>query len=182
MWKKLTSFNWSCPRCLQTTENFANFSHNETTLTAVTATSSYNTTFTESRKDPFLVLNQSVGDKNLKIGHLNINGLVNKLCEVQHLLLAVKFDLLGITQTHLNSSVSDDWITIPGYNLVWRDRDSCGGGVLIYFKQDLTVYPVPSWVEIQPGSNMAKHHHEISILPSWLCLQTTKRLLLFRSF
>ena len=70
---------------------------------------------------------------------------MNKLCEVQHLLLAVKFDLLGITETHLNSSISDDWITIPGYNLVRRDRDSWGGGVLIYFQQDLTIYPVPSW-------------------------------------
>lgn len=56
----------------------------------------------------------------------------------------VKFDLLGITETHLNPSTSDDWIRMSGYNFVKKDRDSCGGGVLIYFKEDLTVYPAPS--------------------------------------
>lgn len=127
----LTTFDWSCPCCLQTTKIIANSFRNESILTPVTATTKNNTELTESREDPFLVLKQSVGNKNLKIGHLNINGLVNKLCEVQHLLYVVKFDLLGITETHLNSSISDDWIKISGYNLVRRDRDSCGGGVLI---------------------------------------------------
>ena len=143
--QRLTTFDWSCRGCLQTTEIIANSFRNETILTPVTATTNNNTELTESREDPFLVLKQSVGDKNLKIGHLNINGLVNKLCEVQHLLYVVKFDLLGITETHLNSSISDDWIKISGYNLVRRDRDSCGGGVLIYFKEDLTVHPALSW-------------------------------------
>jgi len=51
--------------------------------------------------DPFLSLKQSVGDNNLKLGHLNINGLFHKLCEVKHLLNFVNFDLLGITKTIL---------------------------------------------------------------------------------
>ena len=46
-------------------------------------------------------------DKNLKIGHLNVSGLVNKLLEVQLLLEVVSFDILGITETHLNESVTD---------------------------------------------------------------------------
>ena len=58
----------------------------------------------------------------------------------------VKFDLLGITETHLNTNISDDWIRIPGYNFVRNDRDSRGGGgVLMYFKEDLIVHPVHSW-------------------------------------
>jgi len=80
--QRLTTFDWSCPRCLQTNEIIANSFRNETILTPVTATTNNNTERTESREDPFLVLKQSVGNKNLKIGHLNINGLVNKLCEV----------------------------------------------------------------------------------------------------
>lgn len=48
----------------------------------------------KSLEDTFYVFEQSLEDKNLKIGHLNINGLVNKLCEVQYLLHVVKFDLL----------------------------------------------------------------------------------------
>ena len=143
--QRLTTFDWTCPRCLQTTEIIASVPRNESIPAAVTATMNDNVNLTQSQENPFLVLKQSLGDNNLKIGHLNINGLVNKLCEVQHLLYLVKFDLLGITETHLNSSVSDDWIRISGYNFARKDRDSRGGGVLIYFKEDLTVYPAHAW-------------------------------------
>ena len=143
--QRLTTFEWCCPRCLQPTEIIANSLRNEYISTAAAATTSNNIKSTESQEDPFLVFKQSVGDKNLKIGHLNINGLVNKLSEVQYLLDVAKFDLLGITETHLNPSISDDWIRISGYNIVRKDRDSRGGGVLIYFKEDLTVHPAPSW-------------------------------------
>ena len=141
----LMTFDWTCPRCLQIPEIIASLPRNESIPTAATATININIKLTESQEDPFLVLKQSLGDKNLKIGHLNVNGLVNKLCEVQHLLDVVKFDLLGITETHLNSSISDDWIRVSGYNFVRNDRDFRGGGVLIYFKEDLTVYPAHVW-------------------------------------
>ena len=63
---------------------------------------------------------------------------MNKLRVVQHLLNIVKFDLLDITKTHLNTNISDDWIRIPGYIFVRNDRDyRGGGGVLMYFKEDL---------------------------------------------
>ena len=141
----LTTFDWTCPRCLQIPVIIASLPRNESIPTTATATRNNIINLTESQEDPFLVLKQSLGDENLKIGHLNINGLVNKLCEVQHLLDVVKFDLLGITETHLNSSISDDWIRVSGYNFVRNDRDSRGGGVLIYFKEDLTVYPAQVW-------------------------------------
>lgn len=64
--QRLTTFEWSCPRCLQTTEIIANSLPNESILTAATATTNNNIKFTESQEDPFLVLKQSVGDKNLK--------------------------------------------------------------------------------------------------------------------
>ena len=57
----------------------------------------------------------------------------------------LKFDLLGITETHLNKNISDDWIKIPGYNFIRNDRDSLGVGVLIYFKEDLISHQIHSW-------------------------------------
>ena len=65
-----------------------------------------------------------MGNKNLKIGHLNVNGLVNKPPEVQLLLEVVDFVILGITETHLSESVSDNWVRIPGFHLVRNDRDN----------------------------------------------------------
>ena len=86
-----------------------------------------------------------LGDKNLKIGHLNVNGLTSKFHEVQMILNDVKFDILGITETHLSEDVSNDWLSISNYNLVRKDRDRHGGGVLIYFKESLTIHPVHTW-------------------------------------
>lgn len=57
----------------------------------------------------------------------------------------VKFDFFGIIEIYLNFSVLDDWIRIFGYNFVRKDCDFCGGGVLIYFKEDFIVYFVYVW-------------------------------------
>lgn len=82
----------------------------------------------------------------MKIAHLNVNGLLNKLSEVQNILDQASFDILGISETHLREDIPDDWININGYRFVRRDRDSGpGGGVLIYFKVNLTAYLVARW-------------------------------------
>ena len=82
----------------------------------------------------------------MKIAHLNINGLLNKLPEVHNILDQASFDILGISETHLREDIPDEWININGYSFVRRDRDSVpGGGVLIYFKANLTAYLVTRW-------------------------------------
>lgn len=91
-------------------------------------------------------MNQQLGDRNLKIAHLNVNGLLNKLSEVQNILDQASFDILGISETHLREDIPDDWININGYRFVRRDRDSGPGeGVLISFKVNLTAYLVTRW-------------------------------------
>ena len=57
-------------------------------------------------------------NKNLKIGHININGLVNKLPDIQFLLKEVEFDILGVTETHLTEDISNELIRTHGYNMV----------------------------------------------------------------
>ena len=66
----------------------------------------------EQGDDPFFVLNQQLGDRNLKIAHLNINGLLNKLPEVHNILDQASFDILGISETHLREDISDEWINM----------------------------------------------------------------------
>ena len=90
-------------------------------------------------------LRRELGDKNLKIGHLNVNGLTSKFREIQLILSDINFDILGITETHLSEDVSNEWISINNYNLARKDRDRHGGGVLIYYKECLTINPVHKW-------------------------------------
>ena len=51
-----------------------------------------------------------------------------------------KYDILCISETYLNSSVSvdDTTLSLPGYNLVRSDRPSNikKGGVCLYYKEN----------------------------------------------
>ena len=80
--------------------------------------------------------------KGLRIGHLNVNGLLGKIHEVKVLLLTLKFDVLAITETHLRCRTKDADIYIPASKIARRDRSDGrkGGGSLIYFAEDLNVY------------------------------------------
>ena len=100
--QRLAFFDWTCPRCPQPTETFASIPQSESLNASSHPISTNNSTDSQLEEDPFHTLKQSVGDKNLKIGHLNINGLLNKLREVQQLLSEVNFDLFGITETHIS--------------------------------------------------------------------------------
>ena len=71
---------------------------------------------------------------------LRAEGLRGKLPEIKLLLLETGLDILAITETKLPSNVSDEEIGIDGYFVARKDRDSNGGGVLLYYKQTLTAY------------------------------------------
>lgn len=134
----LENLFWLCPKCmvLQQSSDYNEEYLEDGDFASVSEQGDY----------PFFVLNQQLGDRNLKIAHLNINGLLNKLPEVQNILDQASFDILGISETHLREDIPDEWITINGYSFVRRDRDSGpGGGVLTYFRANLTAYLVTRW-------------------------------------
>lgn len=63
---------------------------------------------------PFLEINLNRG---LKIGHININRLYNKLDGIRSLLDHFRFDILAISETWLKSDVLDSEINIEGYSI-----------------------------------------------------------------
>ena len=79
--------------------------------------------------------------RGLKIAHLNVNRLVNKLDGVRELMSTYNFDVLTLRETWLSSNISDCEVTIPGYTLVRKDRNGStklnGGGVLFYIRDNI---------------------------------------------
>ena len=81
---------------------------------------------------------------NVKINKLNClytnaRSIVNKLDELHLYLSEEKPDIVGITETWLNSSIDNSELNVDGYTIFRRDRDSNskqrGGGVLLLIKE-----------------------------------------------
>ena len=125
-YKKLQHFNWTCPTCknLLPTVIKDNNDHvvDETTILAF--------------KQLAVKIKKQRG---LSIAHININGIFHKRHEIHLLLEETEMDILAISETHLDSDISDDEIKMKNYNMLRKDRanDSGWGGVLIYHREPL---------------------------------------------
>ena len=66
---------------------------------------------------------------------------LNKMSEIRFLLQETRFDILGLTETHLNNKIEDDQISVDGYKMVRKDRKSGNswGGCVMYYKKCLNV-------------------------------------------
>ena len=77
---------------------------------------------------------------NIKIDHLNVRSLKRRVhfIQVKDTILSNDFDVFTISESWLDSSVTDLEIEIPGYNIFRVDREQQrGGGVCAYVKQCL---------------------------------------------
>ena len=75
------------------------------------------------------------------ICHLNARSLtaLNRLNDLEDILVGCnKFDLILVSETHLNNSVSKTLEDISGYDLFRKDRTRYGGGVAIYVRATLS--------------------------------------------
>ena len=80
----------------------------------------------------------------MKIGHINICSLRNKVRDVEELLYRGDYDILAICETWLDSSISDAIVHIPGYHVHRLDRKGRrGGGVCLYSRVSLIVSVIP---------------------------------------
>eukprot|EP00121_Abeoforma_whisleri_P016679 Awhi_evm1s15294 len=67
-------------------------------------------------------------ENQMKIAHININGIKDRLEEISHFLATEKIAILCVNETKLAPT---DQITIPNYQVIRRDRNGNGGGVLL---------------------------------------------------
>ena len=103
--------------------------------------------------------------KDLKVAHLNICSLRNKIDELRCLQLLCKFEVLAITETHLDQTVLDTALNIDGMKLLRLDRKGRkGGGCALYFadhlhaihRKDLFIEGLEAiWLQVKISSTQA---------------------------
>lgn len=147
--------SWRCPRCVlitattwsesQSTFPFASLS-DESFLALVEdkeqdiSISSLDDTETSIPLIANLAASLDYSPKSLRIAHLNICSLRNKLDELRVLQKLCKFDTIGITGSHLNSKDRNAELNIDGLKLIRKDRTGRkGGGCVLYYREDLRV-------------------------------------------
>ena len=69
--------------------------------------------------------------RGFKIASLNINSLLRHVDELRLMLTNSKIDVFAVNESKIDSSITDNEISIPGYNMIRRDRNRFGGGVVV---------------------------------------------------
>lgn len=78
--------------------------------------------------------------RGFKLASLNINSLLAHIEELRVLLADLSIDVLAINETKLDSTVNDNEVYIPGYEIIRRDRylkGRSGGGVCLYVRSTI---------------------------------------------
>ena len=70
--------------------------------------------------------------KNLIISHYNVNSIRHKFCEISPIMNEIGADILAIAESKLDDSFPSEQFSTPNYKLHRQDRDSHGGGIMIY--------------------------------------------------
>ena len=68
---------------------------------------------------------------------MNVNSLLSKTDEIRDIANHIKPSVLGITESKLDSSVTNIEVNINGYSISKNDRNRHGGCVACYVKNDL---------------------------------------------
>lgn len=82
--------------------------------------------------------------KDLKICHLNIRSLLTNTDGISrfdqfrgHICQDLKYDIIALSETFLNLNIDNEELLIENYVLFRSDRNSRGGGVAIYVREEL---------------------------------------------
>ena len=87
----------------------------------------------------------------LKLCHVNMRSLIPgdrsiKIDELYSTLcMENKFDLICVTETWLDNSITDECIAIPDYQIFRKDRNRHGGGVAMYAHNSLPIRYLPQF-------------------------------------
>ena len=132
---------WQCPKCILQLLPFSSTNNDTCNPTSPQAHSDN----MSPERDKGTISNENanvrkfdqLSQKGLKFCHLNVASLLKNLDEIRLLLKENDIDVFALNETRLDDNVSDSEISIPGYNIVRKDRNRAGGGVAMYVKNSM---------------------------------------------
>ncbi len=84
--------------------------------------------------------------RGFKMAMLNIASLPKHLDEISLILHDKKIDILALNETRLDFSISDELVSVEGYDLIRADRNRNGGGVCMYVRCNINYQKRPDLV------------------------------------
>jgi hypothetical protein len=78
--------------------------------------------------------------------HSNVRSLNAKIDDLQIVTQQNNADVIAITETWLNSRITDGAVSLPGYSIVRNDRENGkrGGGVCAFIKSNIPFSTIPN--------------------------------------
>ncbi len=83
--------------------------------------------------------------------------MTNKVNEIHRTLHSSKAHIMIITESWLNSEISDEFINTEGFKAIRRDRGSKGGGILVFIANQFN----HNVVELPPTRSFRKGKTEL---------------------
>ena len=80
---------------------------------------------------------QCLRRKGLHFLHLNARSVISKLVDLKRISQEARPAVLAVSESWLDSSVTDDEVKIDGYTILRKDRNRNGGGVCMYVKNSI---------------------------------------------
>ena len=68
---------------------------------------------------------------------LNIVSLPKRFDEINLTMSNKLLDIMSVSETRLNSTITDGMIHVDGYDIIRKDRSRNGGGVCIYLRSSI---------------------------------------------
>lgn len=93
------------------------------------------------------VSHESVPKKHVRFININARSIVNKINQLEALLLSHNPHIVVITETWLHSNIRDEDLVPPAYKIFRKDRSTRGGGVAVLIKSDIPATRLPEVVD-----------------------------------
>ena len=87
------------------------------------------------------------GLSNLRIFYTNARSVINKMSELRAIITDLTPDIVAVSETWTNESITNSNLNIYGYSIVARsDRNDTaegrGGGILVFAKDSISAYQI----------------------------------------